>query len=170
MARCRTADLLRAIANLLDPPAPPEKPGSVALSGRGFIPVTNLETFFDMAQDITDIRIRGDVLAYVSAGPVVVRNAKGAPMEPQPAPNTLTTDQTGLEDFYIAADGRLVIMGSDAKQPDDLWNALVSVKDGDADDLRLSGAYDPDAADSVDGGVLGSFAAITDSADLPARA
>lgn len=177
MKECRflasVALILRGLLRMIDDRLAccrPERPASITLTGRSFTPVNNLKEFFAMAQEITGLRIRGDVLAYVSAGPIVVRNGKQVPMDPQPPYSSLTPTQDGLDDFYIAADGRLVIMGSDAKLPDDPWSAKVSVADGDADDFNLSGAYDPDAPSDVDGGAVGQLTAITDPADLPPRA
>lgn len=179
MSECRflksVAMILRGVLRMIDDRlaaccGTEERPKRVVLIGRSFIPVTDLKEYFAVAQEITGLRIRGDVLAYVSAGPVSVLNGKGAPMNPQPAPASLGVSQNGLEDFYIAADGRAVIMGSDAKAPDDAWDAKISCADGDADDFNMSGSYDPDAATTVDGGALGELSAITSPDDLPPRA
>lgn len=150
------------------PPCPtPETPGRVMLSGSAFHPVTNLEEYFALTQNITDIHIRGSAAGYVSAGPVVILNERGNPMDPQPAPETLNVASLNLQAFYLAADGRVVIIGDDSQAPSAPWSAKVSaLETGDADDLTLSGVYDPDAIGTVDGGSLGAFTAVA-AGDIP---
>ena len=154
----------------LPPCPPPERPGRVMLSGSTFHAVNNIEEYMALTQNITDLRIRGSAAGYVSAGPVVVRNERGNPMDPQPAPETLQVAALNLEDFYVAVDGRVVIIGDDTQAPGAPWSAKVSaLETGAEDDLTLSGVYDEDAIGSVDGGALGAFTAVA-AADLPPRA
>lgn len=154
----------------LPPCPPPERPGRVMLAGNAFHAVNNIEEYMALTQNITDLRIRGSAAGYVSAGPVVILNERGNPMDPQPAPETLQVAHLNLQDFYVAADGRVVIIGDDAMSPNAEWSARISaLETGAEDDLTLSGFYDEDAVGSVDGGALGAFTAVA-AADLPPRA
>ena len=119
-----------------------------------------------MTQTVDNIRIRGDIRnGYLSEGPVIVLNGAGNPMDPQPAPHTMTVTQTGLEVAYLTQDARVYVRGSDAMAPDAPFSVSVSaVETGTADDLTLNGAYDPDQVGEVGAGVLGNF---TEAASIP---
>lgn len=148
----------------------PSRPGRVLLLGSTFVP-TNPEEHPPLVQTVTDVHIRGDLPGYVSTGAVVVLNAAGAPMVPQPAPNTLTITQTGLQNAYLSAEAKVVLVGDDGMAPGDAWSVAVSaVETGTDDDLTISGVYDPDQAGSVDGGALGSFGPVDSAGDLPPAA
>lgn len=141
------------------------------LSGSRLYPIPNLRDPFTMNQNISNLRIRGDLPGYVSEGPVVVTNAAGHPMDPQPAAHTLAVTFTGLANAYLSQDGRVVIVGDDNGAPGAAWEMRVSaIETGDQDDLVLAGVYDPDQVGTVEGGSTGNLVAAASAAELPAPA
>lgn len=163
------ANFLRALADLLDPPPPPERPRRVMFRGTRFHPLTNNQEDFAMVQTVSGVRIRGSAKGYISGAPIEILNERGKRMEPQPHPSTIQVTPSNLEDAYMAEDGRAVIIGDDSQPVDAEWACTFSADaTGTADDGVVTGFYDPDAPGTVDVGPLGTMTVI--EGELPPRA